>query len=238
MSVLEKKQDRSKAKTAVTLASRRLIGAVNRDVEYDVLKNLMTELEKAYDDFWVVNEEFELIVLQDENSEHRTVNGESVSEYRDNVKKCYEEAKEVFLVQNTQEISKSLTVEPVRIGLRLQVRRIGELLEVIESNINTSSPNMQALQLDQQDLQSTLDTLCGKTSELSLISSSQSSQDMFLQDEINDIIGKAYSQLRSIKLYVQECQNTNMTPVSVSKDAQTVEIPSTNVEKATSSSVQ
>ena len=205
---LEKKQDRSKAKTAVTLASRRLIGAVNRDVEYDVLKNLMTELEKAYDDFWVVNEEFELIVLQDENSEHRTVNGESVSEYRDNVKKCYEEAKEVFLVQKaaTQEISKSLTVEPVRIGLRLQVRRIGELLEVIESNITTPSPNMQALQLDQQDLQSTLDTLCGKTSELSLISSSQSSQDMLLQDEINDIIGKAYSQLRSIKLYVQECQ--------------------------------
>ncbi len=31
----------------------------------------MTELEKVYDDFWVVNEEFELIVLQDENSEHR-----------------------------------------------------------------------------------------------------------------------------------------------------------------------
>ena len=152
MSVLEKKQDRSKAETAVTLASGRLIGAINRDVEYDMLKNLMTELEKAYDDFWVVNEEFELIVLEDENSEHRTVNGESVRGYRDNVKECYEEAKEVFLVQKaaTQEISK--TVEPVRIGLRLQVRRIGELLEVIESNINTPSPNMQALQLDQQDL--------------------------------------------------------------------------------------
>ena len=214
MSVLEKKEDRSKAKTAVTLASRRLIGAVNRDVKYDVLKNLMTELEKAYDYFWVVNEEFELIVLQDENSKHRTVNGESVSEYRDNVKKCHEEAKEVFLVRKaaTQEISKSLTVEPVKIGLRLQVRRIGELLEFIESNINTPSPNMHASLLDQQDLQSTLDTLCGKTSELSLISSSQSSQDMLLQDEINDIIGKAYSQLRSIKLYVQECRNTNMTP--------------------------
>ncbi len=97
MSIVEKKQERSKAKTAVTLASRRLIGAVHRDVEYDdVLKDLMTELEKVYDDFWVVNEEFELIVLQDENSEHRTVNGEDVSEYRDNVKKCYEEAREVF----------------------------------------------------------------------------------------------------------------------------------------------
>ena len=243
MSVLEKKQERGKAKTAVTLASRRLIGAVHRDVEYDVLKNLMTELEKAYDDFCVVNEEFELVVLQDENSEHRTVNGEDVSEYRDNVKKCHEEAREVFLVQKaaTQEISKSLTVEPVRIDLRLQVRRIGELLEVIESNINTSSPNIHALQLDQQDLQSTLDTLCGKTSELSLISSSKSSQDMFLKSEIDDIIGRAYSQLRSIKLYVKEHQNINVTPLSVSKEPQTAEIqfvPSTNVENATSFSVQ
>ena len=242
MSVLEKKQERSKAKTAVTLASRRLIGAVHRDVEYDVLKNLMTKLEKAYDDFCVVNEEFELVVLQDENSEHRTVNRD-VSEYRDNVKKCYEEAREVFLVQKaaTQEISKSLTVEPVRIDLRLQVRRIGELLEVIESNINTSSPNTHALQLDQQDLQSTLDTLCGKTSELSLISSSKSSQDMFLQSEIDDIIGRVYSQLRSIKLYVKEYQNINVTPLSVSKEPQTAEIqsvPSTNVENATSFSVQ
>ena len=242
MSVLEKKQERSKAKTAVTLASRRLIGAVHRDVEYDVLKNLMTELEKAYDDFCVVNEEFELVVLQDENSEHRTVNRD-VSEYRDNVKKCYEEAREVFLVQKaaTQEISKSLTVEPVRIDLRLQVRRIGELLEVIESNINTSSPNIHALQLDQQDLQSTLDTLCGKTSELSLISSSKSSQDMFLQSEIDDIIGRAYSKLRSIKLYVKEYQNINVTPLSVSKEPLTAEIqsvPSTNVENATSCSVQ
>ena len=80
----------------------------------------MTELEKAYDDFCVVNKEFEFVVLQDENNKHRTVNGEDVSEYRDNVKKCYEEAKELFLVQKaaTQEISKSLMVEAVRIDLR------------------------------------------------------------------------------------------------------------------------
>ena len=115
------------------------------------------------------------------------------------------------------------------------------MLEVIESNISTSSPNIHALQLDQQDLQSTLDTLCGKTSELSLISSSKSSQDMLLQSEINDIIGRAYSQLRSIKLYVKECQNINVTPLSVSTEPQTAEIqffPSTNVENATSSNVQ
>ena len=50
----------------------------------------MIELEKVYDDFWVVNEEFELIVSQEENSEHRMVNREDVHEYRSNVTKCYE----------------------------------------------------------------------------------------------------------------------------------------------------
>ncbi len=82
----------------------------------------------------------------------------------------------------TQEINKNLAVEPVRIGLKLDVRRIGELLEVIESNIiNSLHPNMPALQLDQQDLQSTLESLCGKTSELSLISSSKSTRYAFAE---------------------------------------------------------
>jgi hypothetical protein len=97
MSVQNKKQERSKAKTAVSLASRRLIGAAHRGTEYDVLKSLIIELEKAYDDFCVANEEFELLVSEEENSEHCVVNGEDVSEYRDNVKQCYNEAREVFL---------------------------------------------------------------------------------------------------------------------------------------------
>ena len=64
-----KKQERRKAKTTVTLAARRLIGAANRDVEYEILKSLMTELEKGYDDFCCVNKEFEHLVLEEENDE-------------------------------------------------------------------------------------------------------------------------------------------------------------------------
>lgn len=115
------------------------------------------------------------------------------------------------------------------------------MLEVIESNINSLKPNVQALQLDQHDLQSTLGTLCGKTSELSAISSSQSAQDVFLQSQINDIIGKACSQLRAIKLHVQKCQTTNMTPSSVNEDPPTVEVPSypsTSVENPASPDIQ
>jgi hypothetical protein len=145
-----------------------------------VLKSLIIELEKAYDDFCVENEEFELLVLKEENSEHRIVNGEDVSEYRDNVKQCYNEAREVFLEQKAaeQEISKNLAVEPARVALKLDSSRIGELIETVDININSTSPNKRALQLDKEELQAMLNVLCGKISELSLIGSSKSEQDI------------------------------------------------------------
>ena len=62
MSVEGKKIEGSKAKMAVTVASKRLIGAVNRESEHDILKNLIIDLEKAYDYSCNVNEEFEIMV--------------------------------------------------------------------------------------------------------------------------------------------------------------------------------
>ena len=50
-SVIEEKQERTKAKTAIKLAARRLFSAVNREVDYESLTSLMLELEKFYDDF-------------------------------------------------------------------------------------------------------------------------------------------------------------------------------------------
>lgn len=49
--VQEKKLEKSKAKTVETLASGRLIGAAHRDADYEILRGLMFELEKVYDDF-------------------------------------------------------------------------------------------------------------------------------------------------------------------------------------------
>ena len=205
-----KQETREKAKTAVSLASRRLIGAAHRGTEYDVLKSLIIELEKAYDDFCVANEEFELLVLKEENNEHRVVNGEDVSEYRDNVKQCYNEAREVFLEQKAaeQEISKNLAVEPARVALKLDSSRIGELIETVDININSTSPNKRALQLDKEELQAMLNVLCGKVSELSLIGSSKSEQDIQLHLEIDKIIAQGFKQVRSITLYLCDCQSS------------------------------
>ena len=210
MSVQNKKQERSKAKTAVSLASRRLIGAAHRGTEYDVLKSLIVELEKAYNDFCIANEEFELLVSEEENSEHRVVNGEDIHEYRDNVNRCYNEAREVFLEHKAaeQEIYKNLAVEPARVSLKLDSSRIRELMDTVDINLNSASPNKRALQLDKEELQSMLNVLCGKISELSLIGSSNSEQDIQLHLQIDEIISQGFKQVRSINLYLCDCQSS------------------------------
>ena len=97
MSVHEKKQERTKAKTAIKLGARCLISAVNREVDFESLTDLMLEMEKSYDEFLITNEEFESLVAKEENKECSIVNGEDLVTYRENVKKSFVEAQEVFL---------------------------------------------------------------------------------------------------------------------------------------------
>ena len=73
--VAEKKQERTQAKQQVTDTSRRLTRAVDRGVDIDILTALIVELEKAYDDFCIVDEEYETVVSNEEHAEHRIVNG-------------------------------------------------------------------------------------------------------------------------------------------------------------------
>ena len=97
MSVVEEtKQERTKAKQKVTKASRRLTGAVGRSVDIDILTALRVELEKAYDDFCMINEEYETLVLEEEHAEHRIVNGLDINAYRANVNDVYAEARNAF----------------------------------------------------------------------------------------------------------------------------------------------
>ena len=67
------------------LAARRLISAANREADFDCFNGLMLELEKFYDDFLLVNEEFESLVTMEGNKGHSIVNGEDVLTYRESV---------------------------------------------------------------------------------------------------------------------------------------------------------
>ena len=53
-----------------------------------------------------------------------------------------------------------------------------------------------------------LNVLCGKISELSLIGSSKSEQDIQLHLEIDKIIAQGFKQVRSINLYLCDCQSS------------------------------
>jgi len=58
---------------------------------------MMVELEKVYDDFCVIDEEYETLVLNEEHAEHRIVNGLDITAYRANVNEVYTEAKNAFV---------------------------------------------------------------------------------------------------------------------------------------------
>jgi hypothetical protein len=73
-----------------------------------------------------------------------------------------------------------------------------------DESFKNLSPNVEALKLDKQELQTMVDTMCKKTSELYLIESSQSEQDLQLQSEIDKAVGLVYSQVRAINLYLQK----------------------------------
>lgn len=94
--VEDKKQERTKAKQQVTKASKRLTGAVERNADVDVLTAMMVELEKVYDDFCVIDEEYQTLVLDEEHAEHRIVNGLDITAYRTNVNEVYTGARKDF----------------------------------------------------------------------------------------------------------------------------------------------
>ena len=97
-SVDEIKLGRSKAKTAVTTAARRLHGASHRRSDKDVLKDLMLELERAFGDFCSISEEYEAVVMESGLEAHRKVNGEDLHTYRESVTQTYDVAKDAFLL--------------------------------------------------------------------------------------------------------------------------------------------
>ena len=112
--VAEKKQERTKAKQQVTDTSRRLARAVDRGVDIDILTALIVELEKAYDDFCIVDEEYETVVSNEEHAEHRIVNGQDLTTYRANVSEVYTGARNAFTqakVAKTQRVAQ-LSSEP------------------------------------------------------------------------------------------------------------------------------
>ena len=131
--VEEKKQERNKAKHLVTKASWRLTGAVSKDEDIDILRALMLELENTFDEFCDLNEEYETLVLGEENAQHRVVNGEHIPTYRENVHKTYKEARNTFIV------SKEASQQAVQAKIPAATNAMPAALSVTESKPSTQA---------------------------------------------------------------------------------------------------
>ena len=105
------KQARSKSKTAVTTAGRRLTGAATRGSDIAILTNLMTELEKVFSDFCQVNEEYETLVSEEGMEDYRIVNGEDLATYASQVDITYQDAREMY--KNAKQADESVKGQQV-----------------------------------------------------------------------------------------------------------------------------
>jgi hypothetical protein len=146
-----------------------LIGPIT-ECEYDILKHSMFELEKVFDDFCIINKEYKL-VSDGKYAEHHVVNGEDIKTYRDNVKRCYQEARSVFVSVRTtiKQKARQQSAGPVKVALNNDICRICNLITVIDQSFKLDNVNMGALQLDKSDLQSILDIICDNMAKLGSI---------------------------------------------------------------------
>jgi hypothetical protein len=234
MDVKGKKVERSKAKMAVTVTTRRLVGAANRECEYDILKDLMMDVEKAYDDFCNVNEEFETIVCKEEHAEHRIVNGEDIKTYRDGVYKSYQDARNLFVYvkEKNDENTRRQRLEPVRAALKNNITRIHQLMTFVDMNLDLESVNAHALQIDKNDLQALLNVICEDMTKLCSIEPPE--QDLLIQKDVDEVVGGVYDHVRRINLCLH-CPNSFNQPLSVGKDNEVNGVQA-NGEAMTSSS--
>ncbi|CAB3984364.1 Hypothetical predicted protein [Paramuricea clavata] len=143
-----KKQERSKSKMAVTRTSRRLIDATHRNVDIETLKGFIVELEKVYDEFCIITEEYELLVSNEKFVEHRVVNGDDITTYNANVKQTYVEARNVYVkIKAKNERSKqNIATAPLMTALRRDMNRLQDIISAVDDSLS------QSLQMDKSDL--------------------------------------------------------------------------------------
>ncbi len=208
-----RKQERSKSKMAVTLTARRLISATHRDADFEVIKALIVELEKAYDDFCVVSEEYELLVSDEKFSEHRVVNGDDLTTYNSNVKQICEEARNVYgIIKADNEKSKqNLAMAPLRTTIKRDMNRLQDIISAVDTSLTQESPSLDSLQMDRRsDMEQLLDEICDKVTKLAALQ-----PDTQLQDDVETIMGTAFNRIRRVNLYLKENQASKVPMTSI-----------------------
>ena len=72
------------------------------------------------------------------------MNKENITTYKDNVKQCYSEARSVYVnMKATQEeVARKQTTSPVKVAINNDIRRIQELITLVDINIESDNINV------------------------------------------------------------------------------------------------
>jgi len=166
------KTNRSAAKAKVTQTSKKLTGSINRLSEEKCIEKFMLELEDAMAEYEIVQEEYCLLVENDEQlHEFKIVNNLNLQEYDECVKEVYCAAIDTF---RTFKASQRQAVKSSPLLIRLEccserLKRICEKTEDFLQTENYCSPEM-ITGLSKQ-CNPLMDELVGLLSQLSEFSS-------------------------------------------------------------------
>ena len=78
------KDERTQIKTKVTLAARRLKGAIKRRADFSCISTFLTELQRAYGDFELYHDDHETELTNQPHlaEQYGTVNGKNLVDYK------------------------------------------------------------------------------------------------------------------------------------------------------------
>ena len=213
-SVDEIKLGRSKAKTAVTTAARRLHGASHRRSDKDVLKDLMLELERAFGDFCSISEEYEAVVMESGLEAHRKVNGEDLHTYRESVTQTYDAAKDEYqrARRDHQEKEQQAAAGPIRYALMRDMTRLKECLNRVDTTLAAVTPDQRVLQCDREQLNPLLSVVLEEMDRLNTLQTPMQVQ--MEQHQVNELVRETDERKRLANLQMLSDSYSNQVSQS------------------------
>ena len=93
-----------------------------------------------------------------------------------------------------EEVARKQTTSPVKVAINNDIRRIEELIALVDTNIESDDINVDALQPDKNELQSILNKICTNMAQLWSIGCQEENNE--IQDNVDHISGDVYNRIR------------------------------------------
>ncbi len=138
------KEERTQAKTKVTLAARRLKGAIERRADFSCINTFLTELERAYGDFELCHDDYKTELTNQPHlaEQYGTVNGKNLVDYKLEVFDKYKEGVDLYNIYAESSETGSVTSSVQdNCGSQNDVEHVTSVPISFSGNFTESSPN-------------------------------------------------------------------------------------------------